>query len=67
MDEILVRLKVSTELYENKGRFLKVIEDECVKYGLDVDEMYTIQAGYEGDDFVMNRLTVIVTQSKNKV
>jgi len=64
MEEILVRLKVSTELYENKGMFMKTVQDECVKYGLDVDEMYTIQAGYEGDDFVMNRLTVIVTQSK---
>lgn len=59
-----VRLKVSQEIFENKKMFMTVLERECENNEIDVDKPYEYIVVYEGDDFIMNTLTVIVTQRK---
>jgi hypothetical protein len=62
MDKRFVRFKVAKEIYEDKKMFMTILEEECKRYGIDVDQPYQYEVGYEKKDYINNTLTVFVTQ-----
>jgi len=62
MDKRFVRFKVAIEILEDKLMFMKILEMECKKYGIDVDKPYTYDIGFTGNDYIMNTRTIVVIQ-----